>query len=133
MSKLLEGKLALILGIANKWSLAYSIAQAFSREGATLALTYLGDRQRRSEERRVGKECRSRWSPDHSSRRRHTRCLSDWSSDVCSSDLWSLAYSIAQAFSREGATLALTYLGDRQRDAIEDLSKDLNVAAILPC
>ena len=34
MSKLLEGKLALILGIANKWSLAYAIAQAFSREGA---------------------------------------------------------------------------------------------------
>src|ERR1039458_2849814 len=43
----------------------------------------------RSEERRVGKECRSRWSPYHSSRRRHTRCLSDWSSDVCSSDLFS--------------------------------------------
>src|ERR1039457_2259662 len=46
MSKLLEGKLALVLGIANKWSLAYSIAQAFSREGASLALTYLGDRQK---------------------------------------------------------------------------------------
>src|ERR1039458_68094 len=44
-------------------------------------------RRRRSEERRVGKECRSRWSPYLSSRRRHTRCLSDWSSDVCSSDL----------------------------------------------
>src|SRR5471030_1341847 len=90
-------------------------------------------REGRSEERRVGKECRSRWSPYHekkktlngkasgiaegtytnlpvanaevetyevdartgerkserfffSSRRRHTRCLSDWSSDVCSSD-----------------------------------------------
>src|SRR6266436_5474304 len=88
---------------------------------------------RRSEERRVGKECRSRWSPYHlkkkkkaspasspngsihechssswawasqkhllhvaqcsvvcfffSSRRRHTRCSRDWSSDVCSSDL----------------------------------------------
>src|SRR5436853_295957 len=41
----------------------------------------------RSEERRVGKECRYRWTPEHSSRRRHTRCLSDWSSDVCSSDL----------------------------------------------
>src|SRR5205814_8510446 len=26
-----------------------------------------------------------------SSRRRHTRCLSDWSSDVCSSDLLALA------------------------------------------
>src|ERR1017187_7819618 len=45
----------------------------------------------------------------------------------------SLAYSIAQAFSREGATLALTYLGDHQKEAIEDLSKGLNVAAILPC
>ena len=46
---------------------------------------------------------------------------------------WSLAYAIAQAFSREGATLALTYLGDRQKAAIEELSTDLNVAAILPC
>ena len=46
MSKLLEGKTALILGIANKWSLAYAIAQAFSREGARLVLTYLGEHQR---------------------------------------------------------------------------------------
>src|SRR5436190_211797 len=74
-------------------------------------------RSERSEERRVGKECRSGWavgdggetgrcvvwcrlgvrrlsygrSVDHSfffsSRRRHTRSLCDWSSDVCSSDL----------------------------------------------
>ena len=44
MSKLLEGKKALILGIANRWSLAYAIAQAFSREGAALILTYLNDR-----------------------------------------------------------------------------------------
>src|SRR5438045_9794305 len=29
-----------------------------------------------------------------SSRRRHTRCLSDWSSDVCSSDLKSPSFSI---------------------------------------
>ena len=48
MSKLMEGKLALVLGIANRWSLAYSIAQAFSREGATLALTYLGEKQKES-------------------------------------------------------------------------------------
>jgi enoyl-[acyl-carrier protein] reductase I len=46
MYKLLEGRLALVLGIANKWSLAYAIAQAFSREGASLVLTYLGERQR---------------------------------------------------------------------------------------
>lgn len=46
MSKLLEGKFALVTGIANRWSLAYAIAQAFAREGATLALTYLGERQK---------------------------------------------------------------------------------------
>src|SRR3954447_3471244 len=53
MSKLLEGKLALVLGIANRWSLAYSIAQAFSREGATLVLTYLCDRQKQNIEERA--------------------------------------------------------------------------------
>src|SRR5690606_7211471 len=41
----------------------------------------------RSEERRVGKECRSGWRTHLSSRRRHTRFSRDWSSDVCSSDL----------------------------------------------
>jgi enoyl-[acyl-carrier protein] reductase I len=46
MSNLLEGRLALVLGIANKWSLAYAIAQAFSREGASLVLTYLGEHQK---------------------------------------------------------------------------------------
>jgi enoyl-[acyl-carrier protein] reductase I len=44
MPQLLEGKTALILGVANKWSLAYAIAQAFRREGASLLLTYQGDR-----------------------------------------------------------------------------------------
>src|ERR1035438_7291576 len=108
----------------------------------TSATTRLSAEPRRSEERRVGKEGRSRGSPDHlkknrndkpidasgriikdndshalteggkrfgwiypsvevlilrqrarvnqifffSSRRRHTSCLSDWSSDLCSSD-----------------------------------------------
>jgi enoyl-[acyl-carrier protein] reductase I len=44
MPQLLEGKTALILGVANKWSLAYAIAQAFQREGARLLLTYQGER-----------------------------------------------------------------------------------------
>jgi enoyl-[acyl-carrier protein] reductase I len=48
MPQLLEGKIALIMGIANKWSLAYAIAQAFSREGASLVLTYLDDHQKSS-------------------------------------------------------------------------------------
>ena len=46
MPILLEGKLALVLGIANRWSLAYAVAQAYSREGATLVLTYLGEKQK---------------------------------------------------------------------------------------
>src|SRR5437867_2071098 len=46
---------------------------------------------------------------------------------------WSLAYSIAQAFSREGAELILSYLGEHQKTAIQDLSKEFNVAAVLPC
>ena len=50
MPGLLENRLALILGIANKWSLAYAIAQAFSREGARLMLTYLGEHQREAVE-----------------------------------------------------------------------------------
>ncbi len=48
MNKLLEGKVALVLGIANKWSLAYAIAEAFHRAGARLALTYLGERQKQA-------------------------------------------------------------------------------------
>jgi enoyl-[acyl-carrier protein] reductase I len=46
MPELLAGKTALILGVANKWSLAYAIAQAFRREGAKLLLTYQGERQK---------------------------------------------------------------------------------------
>jgi enoyl-[acyl-carrier protein] reductase I len=46
MSALLSGKSALILGIANRWSLAYAIGQAFAREGANLILTYQGERQK---------------------------------------------------------------------------------------
>src|SRR6478609_8261935 len=44
MPQLLEGKTALVIGVANKWSLAYAIAQAFRREGAKLLLTYQGER-----------------------------------------------------------------------------------------
>lgn len=46
MPNLLEGRSALILGVANRWSLAYAIAQAFVREGSSLVLTYQGARQR---------------------------------------------------------------------------------------
>jgi enoyl-[acyl-carrier protein] reductase I len=44
MPKLLEGKTTMVLGVWNKWSIAYAIAQAFVREGADLLLTYQNDR-----------------------------------------------------------------------------------------
>jgi enoyl-[acyl-carrier protein] reductase I len=50
MPELLAGKTAVVLGIANKWSIAYAISSAFVREGASLILTYQGDRQRRTVE-----------------------------------------------------------------------------------
>jgi len=50
MSQLLEGKTALILGVANRWSLAYAIARAFIRERAEVILTYQGDRQKQTVE-----------------------------------------------------------------------------------
>lgn len=44
MSKLLEGKKGLILGVANKRSIAWSIAQSAAAQGAQLAFTYQGER-----------------------------------------------------------------------------------------
>jgi len=41
---LLDGKRGLVLGIANKRSIAWGIAQAAHREGARLAVTYQGER-----------------------------------------------------------------------------------------
>jgi len=46
MAQLLEGKRALVVGVANRWSLAWAIASAFRQHGAEVLLTYQGDRQR---------------------------------------------------------------------------------------
>lgn len=46
MSKLLQGKTAVIAGIANRWSLAFGIAESFAREGAANILTYVNEKQR---------------------------------------------------------------------------------------
>jgi len=51
---LLEGKNGLILGVANKRSLAWGIARAASREGARMAFSYQGERLRESVEKLAG-------------------------------------------------------------------------------
>src|ERR1043166_7256336 len=48
MAELLQGQLCLILGVANKWSLAYAVARAFSREGADIVLGYLAENHKAS-------------------------------------------------------------------------------------
>jgi enoyl-[acyl-carrier protein] reductase I len=45
-SKILEGKRALVVGIANEHSIAYGCARVFSQLGADLAVTYLNDKAR---------------------------------------------------------------------------------------
>ena len=47
---LLEGKKALIFGIANKNSIGWAIAQALAREGASLAFSYIEPMERRVKE-----------------------------------------------------------------------------------
>ena len=42
--KLLEGKRALVTGVANRWSIATGVARALHGHGARLALTYQGER-----------------------------------------------------------------------------------------
>ncbi|MCF6094049.1 enoyl-ACP reductase FabI [Microaerobacter geothermalis] len=44
MNQLLQGKNFLIMGVANKRSIAWGIAQSLSKAGATLAFTYQGER-----------------------------------------------------------------------------------------
>jgi len=45
VSGLLEGKTALVMGVANRWSIAWASARAFSREGARVLFTFQGERQ----------------------------------------------------------------------------------------
>src|SRR6478752_7922839 len=61
-----------------------------------------------------------------SSRRRHTSCSRDWSSDVCSSDLWQGASGVAfltetasrvRAAGYEIANVAVQLIGNRPRFA----------------
>ncbi|MGH9519416.1 MAG: enoyl-ACP reductase FabI, partial [Terriglobales bacterium] len=43
----MQGKTVLVMGVVNRWSLAYAIAQALAREGAQLCFSYQGERVRK--------------------------------------------------------------------------------------
>jgi enoyl-[acyl-carrier protein] reductase I len=50
---LLAGKIGLVFGVANKRSIAWAIAQAWAKAGATLAFTYQGERLKENVEELV--------------------------------------------------------------------------------
>ena len=51
---MLAGKLGIVFGVANKRSIAWAIAQAWSQAGAKLAFTYQGDRLKENVEELAG-------------------------------------------------------------------------------
>src|SRR3954468_24367383 len=51
---LLNGKIGLVVGVANKRSIAWAIAQAWHRAGAKLAFTYQGERLKENVEELAG-------------------------------------------------------------------------------
>ncbi len=51
---LLEGKIGIVFGVANKRSIAWAIAQAWAREGARLVFTYQGERLKENVEELAG-------------------------------------------------------------------------------
>jgi enoyl-[acyl-carrier protein] reductase I len=51
---LLDGKLGIVFGVANKRSIAWAIAQAWAKAGAKLAFTYQGERLKENVEELVG-------------------------------------------------------------------------------
>jgi enoyl-[acyl-carrier protein] reductase I len=53
-TSLLEGKLGIVFGVANKRSIAWAIAQAWHKAGAKLAFTYQGERLKENVEELAG-------------------------------------------------------------------------------
>ena len=51
---LLAGKIGIVFGVANKRSIAWAIAQAWQKAGATLAFTYQGERLKENVEELAG-------------------------------------------------------------------------------
>ncbi len=56
MELLMNHKNVVVMGVANKWSIAWGIAKKFSHEGATVLFTYYGDKSLKSIQKLVEEE-----------------------------------------------------------------------------
>ncbi|MCL4461732.1 MAG: enoyl-ACP reductase [Nitrospirae bacterium] len=54
MMHLLDGKRFLVTGVANRWSIAWSVAEAIVREGGMVAFTYQGETQLANLQKQIG-------------------------------------------------------------------------------
>jgi enoyl-[acyl-carrier protein] reductase I len=59
----MAGKTVLVMGVANKWSIAYAIGEALRDAGATLAVSYLDERMKRDCEALIAGNPESRLYP----------------------------------------------------------------------
>lgn len=62
-SGLLNGKVFVVMGVANKWSIAYAIGEAMLNAGATLAVSYLDERMKRDCDALIANSPESRLYP----------------------------------------------------------------------
>lgn len=114
---LLEGKRALITGIANEKSIAYGIAESFRREGAQLALTYANEKLKKRVQEIAQELGTDLIFECDVSKDEHIKALKDWLSEVWGSldiIVHSIAYAPKEEFkggvidtSREGFKIAM--------------------------
>lgn len=114
---LLEGKKALITGVANERSIAYGIAKAFHREGAELAFTYANEKLKKRVEE-IAQEFGSNLTFECDvSKDEHIKGLYEWLSKTWGSldiIVHSIAYAPREEFkggvidtTREGFKIAM--------------------------
>ena len=54
MSGVLSGKTCVVMGVQNRWSIAWAIAEAMANAGAQVAITYVDDRAKKNAEQLAG-------------------------------------------------------------------------------
>ena len=97
MAGAFEGKRALVLGVANKRSIAWAIAQALADGGAKLAFTYQGERIEKSVRELARRSMPARDRVRRPLRRRRRACLRARSASAFDGGLDILVHSVAFA------------------------------------